>query len=164
VGVESTIVDVSGVRPAILRLGGLPREQIERTLGVSVPVLDQGEVRAPGTLASHYAPSARVEVVTDAELSMWAHAALACGERVGALTPTVPLDLDPRVVVVGHPRDDDDYAHSLYRYLRAADADHLDLLLVVPPPATGVGAAVADRLRRASAPARIGDGSGSLDV
>jgi L-threonylcarbamoyladenylate synthase len=50
VGVESTIVDCSRAEPAILRLGGLPRERVEEVLGRAVPLLDTGEVRAPGTL------------------------------------------------------------------------------------------------------------------
>ena len=63
VGVESTIVDCSGAEPAILRVGGISRERIEEIAGRPVPVRDQGEVRAPGTLASHYAPRARVVAV-----------------------------------------------------------------------------------------------------
>ena len=58
VGVESTIVDCSGAEPAILRVGGISREKIEEIVGRPVPVRDRGEVRAPGTLASHYAPRA----------------------------------------------------------------------------------------------------------
>ena len=58
VGVESTIVDCSRPEPAILRLGGTPRERVEELLGRAVPLLDAGEVRAPGTLESHYAPRA----------------------------------------------------------------------------------------------------------
>ncbi len=62
VGVESTIVDCSRPEPAILRLGGTPRERVEELLGRAVPLLDTGEVRAPGTLESHYAPQADVEL------------------------------------------------------------------------------------------------------
>ena len=66
------------------------------------------------------------------------------------MTLRVPAMLDPRVDVVGVPADSDAYARSLYGYLRAADARDLDVLLAVAPPAPGVGAAVADRLRRAA--------------
>jgi L-threonylcarbamoyladenylate synthase len=151
VGVESTIVDLSRAEPAILRLGGVPREQVEAVLGVVVPIRDRGEVRAPGTLASHYAPTARVGIVTAPELRACAQRALAHGQRVGVVTRDVPSDLDPRVDIVGRPHDDDEYAHELYRYLRAADEHGVDLLLVVPPTAVGIGAAVADRVRRAAA-------------
>jgi L-threonylcarbamoyladenylate synthase len=152
VGVESTIVDVSGAQPAILRMGGVPRERVEAVLRAAVPVLDRGEVRAPGTLRSHYAPSARVVIVTLPELEACAQTALVRDQSVGVVARFAPSDLDPRVAIIGSPRDDAEYAHELYRYLRAADARGLDLLLVVPPAAMGIGAAVADRLARAATP------------
>src|SRR5262249_43181876 len=55
VGVESTIVDVTGAEPAILRLGGVSRADIERVLGRTCVLRTHGEVAAPGALASHYA-------------------------------------------------------------------------------------------------------------
>ncbi len=85
VGVESTIVDCSGAHPAIARLGGVSREQVEDLLGAPVPILNAGEVRAPGTLASHYAPRARVEVVDGSALAARVTAALDDGERVGVI-------------------------------------------------------------------------------
>ena len=150
VGVESTIVDCSRPEPAILRLGGIPRERVEALLGTRVPLLDTGEVRAPGTLSAHYAPRARVELVDGASVTARADAALATGVRVGVIALQIPVQLDSRVERVGNPADTDAYAHSLYRYLRDADTRALDVVLVVPPPAVGLGAAVADRLRRAA--------------
>ncbi|HEX9505476.1 MAG TPA: L-threonylcarbamoyladenylate synthase, partial [Acidimicrobiia bacterium] len=152
VGIESTIVDVSRAAPAILRLGGVAPERVEEILGRSVPIVTGGEVRAPGTLASHYAPRARVLIVDDDHLTGCVHDALAAHAHVGVVAMHVPAGLDRRVVV-GMPTDADDYARSLYRHLRAADARGVEVLLVVPPPAVGIGAAVADRLRRAATPA-----------
>jgi L-threonylcarbamoyladenylate synthase len=150
VGVESTIVDCSRPTPAILRLGGVPRERVEELLGAPVPLLDTGEVRAPGTLSAHYAPRARVEIVAHANLAACAATELRAGARVGVLALDVPAGLDARVAVVGAPADPEAYAHGLYRFLRDADAQGLDVVLAVAPPATGIGAAVADRLRRAA--------------
>jgi L-threonylcarbamoyladenylate synthase len=150
VGVESTIVDCSRPEPAILRLGGVPRERVEELLDARVPLLDAGEVRAPGTLDAHYSPHARVELVDDASAAVRIAGALAHGARVGVVALEVPARLDAAVEVVGNPTDVDAYAHSLYRYLREADARALDVVFVVPPPAVGLGAAVADRLRRAA--------------
>jgi L-threonylcarbamoyladenylate synthase len=150
VGVESTIVDCSSGSPAILRVGGVPREQIEAILGCAVAVHGDGRVRAPGTLASHYAPRARVEVVDAAGLGRCAHAAVERGASVGVLAPSDPTGLPEGVVVLGVAPRADDYARSLYRWLRAADARGIDLVLAVPPPDDGVGAAVVDRLRRAA--------------
>jgi len=112
-------------------------------------VLGDGEVRAPGTLASHYAPAARVELVDAGEIGAGVDAALARGERVGVMGATAA---DPRVVGLGTPVDALAYAHDLYRMLRAADEHSLDVVLAVPPPEAGLGAAVADRLRRAAGP------------
>ena len=155
VGVESTIVDCArldqpGARPAILRVGGISRERVEELLGYAVDVRTGGETRAPGTLASHYAPNARVVVVADEELSSRASAEIAAGRRVGVLASKVPDFLDDAVVVIGTPADADEYARTLYRCLRDADARALDVVLAVAPAEVGIGAAVADRLRRAA--------------
>jgi L-threonylcarbamoyladenylate synthase len=147
VGVESTIVDCSRPEPAILRLGGLPRERVEEILGRSVPLLDTGEVRAPGTLESHYAPRAHVEFAGLDELADRIEAALARDERVGVIGVD---DARAAVQVLGVPRDGEAYAHDLYAMLRDADARGLDRVIAVVPDPRGLGAAVADRLRRAA--------------
>ncbi len=149
VGVESTIVDCSRPEPAILRLGGLPRERIEVLLDRAVPLLDAGEVRAPGTLESHYAPRAAVELADADTLADRIEAALARDERVGVIGVD---DHRAAVEVLGVPRDGDEYAHDLYRMLRDADARGLDRVFAVVPDPDGLGAAVADRLRRAAGP------------
>jgi L-threonylcarbamoyladenylate synthase len=154
VGVESTIVDCTGDEPAILRLGGLARERIEDLLGHPVPVRRGGngaaDVRAPGTLVSHYAPSAQVLLVDLASVSRVAEDALARGLTVGVIGEKLPGDLPARATVLARPEDDADYARHLYRHLRAADAADLDTVLAVVPAEVGIGAAVADRLRRAA--------------
>jgi L-threonylcarbamoyladenylate synthase len=150
VGVESTIVDCSATEPAILRLGGVSRERVEAVVGAAVRVRDNGEVRAPGTLATHYAPHARVIVVDDAAMAGAARDQLAGGARVGVLALAVPADLPSDAAVIGVAADADEYARSLYRWLRAADAQSFDVVLAAPPAAEGIGAAVADRLRRAA--------------
>ena len=147
VGVESTIVDCSRPEPAILRLGGTPRELVEELLGRAVPLLDAGEVRAPGTLESHYAPRAEVELASAASLADLLADARVRGERVGVIGVT---GVEQGVVVLGLPRDGDEYAHDLYRMLRDADARGLDRVIAVLPDPSGLGAAVADRLRRAA--------------
>jgi L-threonylcarbamoyladenylate synthase len=148
VGVESTIVDCSRPQPAILRLGGLPRERIEELLGRPVPIRDAGEVRAPGTLESHYAPRAHVELSALETLPDRIAAARERGEQVGV----IGVDAHAGAEVLGVPRDGDEYAHDLYRMLRDADARGLDRVFAVAPDPGGLGAAVADRLRRASGP------------
>jgi L-threonylcarbamoyladenylate synthase len=150
VGVESTIVDCSEGPPAILRLGGVPRERVEELVG-PVELRVRGEVAAPGTTPSHYAPKAAVEVVGRDALRGRASALLERGARVGMLAIDQLPDAPAGLVLLDPPADVEEYAHVLYGRLRDADRLGLDVLLVVPPPPVGLGAAVADRLERAAA-------------
>lgn len=144
VGVESTIVDCTGRQPVVLRPGQVSVADIERVTGIAVGTAS--EVRAPGTLVSHYSPLARVLVVdadhiardatTDATVGLLALASV--------VTPA-------GMVRLSAPTTTDDYARVLYRALREADALGLTTVLAVPPPSDGVGAAIADRLERAAA-------------
>jgi L-threonylcarbamoyladenylate synthase len=152
VGVESTIVDMSGNEPAILRVGGVSRSDVERVVGRPVGLRTRGEVAAPGARPSHYAPRVAVEVIAAADVVARARALAAAGRRGGllALAGAVAEQLDG-LVVLDAPRDVDEFARVLYDRFRAADAQELDVLLVVNPPDTdGLGAAVADRVCRAS--------------
>ena len=114
-------------------------------------VTDDGSRPAPGTLASHYTPRAEVVLVAELDVAARAAAVLATGARVGLLAPAVPRDLPNAVELLAAPSDPAALARQLYALLRAADERGLDVLLAVPPPSTGLGAAVADRLRRAAA-------------
>ena len=151
VGVESTIVDCTGAVPAVLRLGGIPREHIEGIVGATTLATD-GTVAAPGTLPAHYAPRARVVLADPAGLRARAAAFLEAGTSVGVLAlRTVSDGLPDDVVVLASPADDVEYARVLYPSLRAADRASLDVVLAVAPDPVGIGAAVADRLTRAAA-------------
>lgn len=151
IGVESTIVDCTSDSPRVLRLGGVTGERLRAILGSDLPI--GGATRAPGTLASHYAPRARVEVVEEIDLLGRARDLVGAGEQVGLLTGrAVGRDAPPRTVTLATPTDAEEYARVLYAALRQADVLGLDVVLAVPPPATGIGLAVADRLRRAATP------------
>jgi len=155
VGVESTIVDCTGDAPRVLRPGGITEERIEAVTGRAVArsstTAEASAVRAPGALASHYSPRARVELVDEAAVDTRLAALLAEGQRIGVLAARPPVVPGP-VEVLTAAEDPEIYARDLYRHLRAADFHGLDVLLVVPPPATGIGVAVNDRLRRAAHP------------
>ena len=155
VGVESTIVDLSDGDPVILRLGGYAREGLERLLGQSIDLSTEGERAAPGTLPAHYAPKAGVLVVPRDEMVSSALAVVASGRLAGVLALEPPPGLPDGVVVLQPPRDVDDFARVLYMRMREADKLGLDVLLVVEPADEGVGAAVRDRLRRASGRASV---------
>ena len=150
VGVESTIVDVTGSEPAILRVGGITERDVTRVTGRAARMRDDGTVAAPGTLPAHYAPDALVEVVTPDAVVTRARQLLQRGTRVGLLALESPKDVPAGLVVLDAPADVDDYGRVLYARLRQADQAGLGVVLVVPPPPHGVGLAVIDRLRRAS--------------
>ena len=154
VGVESTIVAFShhggAAEPVILRPGGVSPERIEELAGQPVPVRREVDGGAPGTLASHYAPRARVVLVDDGGVAERAVEARERGLLVGVLAEKRPDDLPAGTVVLESPRDTADYARVLYARLRAADDAGVDIVLAVPPLEVGIGTAVADRLRRAA--------------
>ncbi len=159
VGVESSIVDLSRGAPRLLRPGGVPLEALCAALGRDIPVVAQtSDVRAPGLVASHYAPRAGLALVTAEALFDAAAARIAAGAKVAVLVPVgVPSPTGAvRFEVAG---DSAAYARTLYATLHRVDALGLDVVLAVAPPPDGLGLAVLDRLRRASAP-RSGPGSG----
>lgn len=138
VGLESTVLDVSGARPRLLRPGSVTREQIEDLVG-PVDLAGQGDaITAPGMLASHYAPAAAVRLnateVLDGEVG------LDFAGRLGA-----EADLSPS----GDPVE---AASRLFALLRALDRPGVSAIAVAPVPEAGLGAAINDRLRRAAAP------------
>lgn len=152
VGVESTIVDLSGPSPRLLRPGGVPKEAAERVLGKAVPLASHAtDVRAPGMLASHYAPRAGLWLVTKATLRDEVAKRLSAGSKVAVVAPKGTA-IPEGVTRFEVPDDDAGYARALYATLREVDERGLDVVLAVPPAESGVGLAVVDRLRRASAP------------
>ena len=149
IGVESTIVDCTGPEPAIVRIGGVPKEQLEALLGHAIETRVDGETVAPGTLPVHYAPDASVIVLERDEVETAAAATIAAGKRVGLLALDPPPSVPAEVVVLDAPIDVAHFAQVLYARLREADRLDLDVLYAVAPPECGIGAAVIDRLRRA---------------
>jgi L-threonylcarbamoyladenylate synthase len=138
VGVESTIVDCTTDPPSILRHGAVTPAAVRAAVGGPLTEADTGDSRAPGMLASHYAPRAAVVLATDRrEAEVRAAEVRRSGRTVDVLAPTVSPE---------------DYARNLYAWLREADALALDVLVVVPPADEGIGTAVNDRLRKAAAP------------
>jgi L-threonylcarbamoyladenylate synthase len=155
VGVESTIVDLSGKEPAVLRPGGLAVEELERVLGRRVPVRTSATVRVSGSLASHYAPRAGVVLSEPADVVSRVTSLRARGHNVGVLGPA-SLTLPPGVPRYDVPEDPAGAARALYTRLREADEQGHDMLVACLPRAEGLGIAVRDRLSRAAAPRPAG--------
>ncbi|GAB4531950.1 MAG: L-threonylcarbamoyladenylate synthase [Amphiplicatus sp.] len=144
VGVESTIVKVGGEDLVLLRPGGIAREAIEAIAGRALRRAG-GAVEAPGMLASHYAPEARLRL--DVEAPQADEAFLAFGAPPGD---------HPHTFLLSRASDTVEAAANLFAMLRAADAlcreKGLKGIAVAPIPAKGLGEAINDRLARAAAP------------
>lgn len=156
VGVESTIIDLSGSTPRLLRPGMITSEAVESVLGVTLDttIVTQSvsTSEAPGTLASHYAPKAPVHVV--------AIDALNKEVKTAEQTKNWPAVLSFQERPVGWPEarwlrapsEPKDCARHLYASLRALDESEPHHILVEAVPDNGLWTAIADRLRRAAAP------------
>ena len=155
VGLESTIVNLSGREPQILRPGHITAEQIADVIGQKVCFPSRVETRAPGTLALHYAPETPSVLCTQSELLHHLEQCLAEKRRVGILScRDYPQD-EGRVYLQKMPDDPVAYAHDLYVALRQLDQLGLDTILVDAVPDDENWLAVNDRLRKATAAARV---------
>jgi L-threonylcarbamoyladenylate synthase len=148
VGLESTIVACLADTARLLRPGGLPREEIERVVGPLRTLEEEAgsgsAPRAPGMLASHYAPRAGVRLeaaeIRDGEAALLFGSA----EPAGLNKAVAALNLSEREDLV-------EAAANLFSHLRALDASGAGTIAVVPIPERGLGEAINDRLRRAAA-------------
>jgi L-threonylcarbamoyladenylate synthase len=142
VGVESTIVACLG-EPTLLRPGGLARDDIERVLGRALavaPVIDDAPL-APGMLASHYAPKAKLRL--NATSPRDGEALLAFGKAPPFEGATFNLSARGDLI---------EAAANLFSHLRALDASGAKTIAVMAVPYDGLGEAINDRLTRAAAP------------
>ena len=169
VGIESTILDLSGMsnagKPVLLRPGAITREQIAEVIGekpLSREKAGSKTPRASGTLDAHYAPKTPLRLVGAKELKPQADALLSSGKRIAVLafgkSPDLPVSppgvgfraARPVVWITGS-RDAAAYARDLYANLRTLDAAGTSQILIQAPPQTSGWDAVNDRLKRAAA-------------
>lgn len=147
VGVESTIVDLCGTAPVLLRPGGISAEAIEAIVGpLAAATTAEGAPRAPGQLSSHYAPRLPLRLGA---------AGVGEGEALLGFGPVAadarPQDLDA-YRNLSPAGDLAEAAANLFAYLRALDRPRYRAIAVMAVPERGLGAAINDRLRRAAAP------------
>ena len=142
VGVESTVLDLSGPDPVLLRPGGATVEAIEALIGpVRRGAAPGAALRSPGMLASHYAPSLPVRLNA---------LSVAADEALLAFGPALPGA--GAVFQLSETGDPTAAAARLFEGLRALDRSGMRGIAAMPIPAIGLGLAVADRLARAAAP------------
>lgn len=141
IGLESTVLDLTGEQAVLLRPGGITRDEIEATIGPVLLPSAETPVAAPGMLASHYAPSRPVRL--DATSVAADEGLLAFG---GA-----PLPGAARTINLSPAGDLREAAANLFSALHALDRSGLRAIAVMTIPETGLGVAINDRLRRAAA-------------
>ena len=144
VGLESTVVDLCGGRPAILRHGAITREQLEDLLGPvdDASVVEPGAApRSPGQIARHYAPAIPIRINATDPRPDEAFAAFGPADGHNAATM---LSLSPTGDLL-------EAAARLFATLRDLDQPEFAGIAVAPVPDRGIGRAINDRLRRAAA-------------
>jgi L-threonylcarbamoyladenylate synthase len=152
VGIESSIVDCTRLPPALLRPGGATRQAIEAVLGAPLAAPDAARPRASGTLASHYAPRARVRLFDDAAALQRALAGVGSGMLHTVAVYSRTLAAAPGVAVLrAMPDRPDTVARELFAVLRELDGLGVAEIWVERPPAAPPWEGVNDRLRRAAA-------------
>lgn len=154
VGIESTIIDLSGPVPTLLRPGSVTREAIEDCLGTLIADAGHGSPRASGRLEKHYAPRTRLEIVPPDRLG--SRLAALFHLRVAVLAPQhvlSALKARPALELVA-PDNPESYGRELYANLHRLDEAGADVIVVAVPPEGTEWVAIHDRLKRAQAGSR----------
>jgi len=150
-GIESSIIDCSRGHPVLLRPGVLTRARIEAAAGEPLLAPDADAPRASGTLAAHYAPNAKLRLMS---LQMLTSALQLLGDqpmKLAVYSRSVPLGAANGVRHRRMPALPDQAAHELFSVLRELDAEGAQLIWVEEPPADPEWDGVRDRLLRAAA-------------
>lgn len=140
IGLESTIIDLTGSSPELLRPGGISREDIEAVVG-PLENPSTSSIKSPGLLKSHYAPCLPLRLNASSPLEGEAY--LAFGET--------PLK-GPHILNLSENKNLQEAAENLFRMIRLLDKTSLKGMAVAPIPLIGLGVAINDRLERAAAP------------
>jgi L-threonylcarbamoyladenylate synthase len=145
-GLESTILGVADEAVTLLRLGALPRDEVEKVLGHQLAEPDAGAgpasigVDSPGQLAVHYAPATPLRLDADETRQ---------GEALLAFGPEAP-DFEGPMINLSPRGDLTEAAVNFFAALRSLDARGAEAIAVMPIPKQGLGEAINDRLQRAA--------------
>lgn len=161
VGVESTVIDLSGDAATIYRPGGVTEKQISELIGEVKTVTSVGEgekVKSPGLKYKHYSPDAEVIVLSGSVEEVEECVKLASkDQKVGLLAfdqieEAVLKDLDPDVCIIsmGDMRAAEEAARNLFKALREMDLNGAGIIFAPEIPNSGLWAAVRNRLYRAA--------------
>ena len=141
IGLESTIIDCTQTTPNILRPGAVTKEMITEILGTSTERNTQNsesiQVKAPGILDSHYSPKAKICV----------NGTPSHGDGFIALES---FKTPEGVIRLASPKNNEEYARTLYEAFRLADSWNIEKVFVIPPIGNGISVAINDRLAKAA--------------
>jgi L-threonylcarbamoyladenylate synthase len=138
VGIESTIIDCTGLVPKVLRPGAITEEMIEQVLDKKAENSEvKPDIKAPGLLDSHYAPKAKISLNAVAEP----------GEGFLALSN---FQTPVGVIRLGSPTNQEEFARILYSVFRSADQQGIKRITVYPPEGEGIAEAIRDRILKAA--------------
>lgn len=147
IGLESTILGVTGDLVHLLRPGGLTVEDIKKRTGIAVRIADPDpdQPLAPGQLESHYAPRAALRLEADE---------VETGEALLGFGPDLPVGFETasQFLNLSEGADLREAAANLFDFIHRLDNSGVETIAVVPIPEKGLGLAINDRLRRAAAP------------
>lgn len=148
VGLESTVLDLSGNEPILRRHGGATLESIESVIGpiqIGASITAGAAAPAPGMLERHYSPRT--------PLRLWKTNEPVPPGKVGLLTwrHTAADSRFDRIIDLSPTGDLVEAAARLFESMRELDSARLDLILATTFPEQGLGRAINDRLRRAAA-------------
>ncbi len=160
-GIESTVVDVSGSVPRLLRPGLISLAELEDMVG-HIEFLPPAQTqaleipRSPGMMARHYAPNTPLELVSSKNLPVRIHELVAQNQRHGVLSLSeLQQFASNAVIVVPMPQNSVEYAARLYAVLHDLDVNNINRILVETPPDTAEWLAIRDRLQRAATPLQL---------
>jgi L-threonylcarbamoyladenylate synthase len=151
VGIESTIVDCTREHPVLLRPGVLTPAEIEAVAGEPLRARDEAAPRASGTLDAHYAPRAKVRLMSTEQLRAAFEVLGETAPRLGVYCRSALGRLPAQVLQRRMPATARAAAHELFAALRELDQHDLPLIWVEAPPAEPEWDGVRDRLQRAAA-------------
>ncbi|MBP6097464.1 MAG: threonylcarbamoyl-AMP synthase [Methyloversatilis sp.] len=157
VGIESTILDLSGDAPRILRPGAISAEQIAAVIGRMPASHTSGGAtpRVSGSLAAHYAPMTAMRKVVGTRLRDFLNAFRHSGRRCAVIAHSQPPIADLPHCWIMLPADPAGYARGLYAAMREADASGSVMIVIEATPEDSAWSAVNDRLGRALAGAGV---------
>ena len=148
IGIESTVIDLSGEIPVVLRPGGITPEDMKSIIGeVKFSGETEGAPRCPGMKYTHYSPEAQVIVLED--ISAFENYSQA-GKKICVIAKNAASLNLKSALVYDAGCDDNEYAARLFYLLRKADEDGADTVFAQLPENKGIGVALFNRLYKSA--------------